>query len=80
MNWKKIFIRDEQKESIKIIEAWEVRWTSRHGVYAGDTKPEVRLFPSEEQAIKSKQALIDAFSLIKQTSQTKITIIGQSYD
>lgn len=80
MNIKGYFIRNEEKEELKVFESWEVRWNSRHGEYSSDTRPEAMMFPSKEHAEKFKEALVCAFKLIKCTSGTKVTIKGRNYD
>ncbi len=77
MNLKKIFFRDEQETSVDCYECWEVRWTSRHGSYSSDTKPEVRAFPKKAAAEEFKKALDDAFKLIRHTSGTETTLSKQ---
>lgn len=77
MNLKKIFFRDKQETSVDAYDCWEVRWTSRHGSYSSDTKPEVRVFPVESDAQEFKKALDDAYKLIKHTSGTKVIISKQ---
>lgn len=77
MNLKKLLFRNEQLQTTYVFEAWEVRWTSRHGEYGGDTQPEMRIFPSKEEAEDFKKALEDAFKLIKHTSGTEVQLIKQ---
>jgi hypothetical protein len=77
MNLSKIFFRDKQEMSVDVWEAWEVRWTSRYGAFASDTKPEMKIFTTEEDANQFADALRDAFKLIKTTSGTGVSIIKQ---
>lgn len=77
MSLRKIFFRDKQVESVDVFECWEVRWRSRHGGYKGDTRDEIRVFPSKKDAISFGQALEDAFRLLKHTSGTHITLKKQ---
>lgn len=77
MNLIKIFFRDEQETSVDVYECWEVRWTSRHGEYSSDTRPEIRAFPDKKGAAEFKRALEDAFKLIKHTSATRVTLSRQ---
>ncbi len=55
-------------------ESWIVRWESRHGEYAGNTKKEAEIFPLKEDAEAFKSQLEAAFNLIRHTSGTKVTI------
>jgi len=77
MNILKLIFRDKQEISTDIFECWEVRWCSRHGEFHGDTIPQLRAFPRETDAIEFKQALDDAFALVKTTSGTRVTIEKQ---
>lgn len=65
---------NEIKE-VDAIQLWEVRWTSRHGGFSGDTKPEMEAFPSQIQAEEFAQALRNAFKLIKHTSGNNVTVV-----
>jgi hypothetical protein len=45
MNFIDKFFRDEQECSVKVMEAWEVRWTSWRQSYTyADPKEQVRIF------------------------------------
>lgn len=77
MSLFKLFFRDKQEVSVDAKVCWEVRWTSRYGEYSRETKPELRVFTSEEDANEFKDALVDAFKLIKHTSGTKVKIKKQ---
>ena len=74
----KMFFRDEQETSVDVAEAWEVRWTSRYGEYSGNTQPEIRVFTSKGDAMAFRDALVDAFKLIKHTSGCHVSIGVQS--
>lgn len=50
------------------IEMWEVRWDSREGKYSGDEKNEIETFTSKEDAQIFKDALDDAFKLLRYTN------------
>lgn len=56
------------------IDVYEVRWHSRRGNYSSDTKPEVAVFTSKDEALKFDKALKDAFKLLRYTSGTDTTI------
>lgn len=77
MNLKKLTFRDTQDTSIEVCQAWEVWWTSRHGKYSADVKKEVRVFISEEAAEQFRDALEDAFKLIKHTSEDEVILKKQ---
>jgi len=74
MNIFKMFFRDEQVRSVDTLETYEVRWQSRHGEYSNDTKPEIKVFVTEQDAHAFKKALDDAFKLINHTSGTTVTV------
>ena len=52
----------------EVAQLWEVRWKSRHGEFSHDVQPEMECFLSEKEALKFKEALTDAFKLIRHTS------------
>jgi hypothetical protein len=56
------------------LETWVVIWESRFDDYGGDTKPELALFTNIDDAIKYKEALENAFKLLRYTHGTKVTI------
>jgi hypothetical protein len=64
-----------QTKMVDAVQLWEVRWNSRHGEYSGDIKKEAEFFPSEDDAIQFKNALVSAFKLTRNTSvETKVSI------
>ena len=77
MNLRKIFFRDKQKQSVDVVDCWEVRWHGRYGQYHSDISPQVMLFTSKAEAIDFKRALTDAFELIKHTSGAHVSITKQ---
>ena len=78
-NLRSLFFRDKQEQEVPVYEAWEVRWTSRHGQFASDTQPEARLFPDEQSAREFADALRDAFKLIKHASGTSVRVTPQNF-
>ena len=74
MNLFKFFIPTEDKKEIEAIISYEVRWKSRFNEYSTGTRTEVRVFLNESAAIAFKQALVDAFALIKTTVDNKVTL------
>ena len=77
MNIRRMFFRDQQQTGVDVVECWEVRWRSRHGGFSSDTRPEVRVFTSYEEAREFECALQDAFALLKHTSGTRVTLEKQ---
>lgn len=77
MSLFKLFFRDKQEVSVDAKVCWEVRWESRYGEYSSETKPEVRVFTSKDDANEFKDALVDAFKLIKHTSGNEVEITKQ---
>lgn len=68
--WKKIEIRDSQTETVEIAQLWRVEWFSIHGKYAdsvdlNDYKKEVAIFRFEDEATAFRDALKDAFKLLR---------------
>jgi hypothetical protein len=81
----KKLLRNKSSDSFDIIdgtqieykssrESWLVRWRSRHGDFSCDTKDEVEIFLSEEEARFFKLQLELAFKLLKYTNGTKVTM------
>tara|TARA_R110000782_G_scaffold214803_1_gene302570 strand:+ start:47 stop:298 length:252 start_codon:yes stop_codon:yes gene_type:complete len=73
MKMLSMLFRDKTEVSIDFVQTWEVRWTSRHGKYHHDTRPEIRVFTSKEDATLFADALKDAFNLIKNTGDNRVT-------
>lgn len=63
-----------QTKEVDAVQLWEVRWTSRHGEYSSDVRPEMEGFTSPEEAHEFSDALRNAFKLIRHTSRTTITV------
>ena len=77
MKFYKIFFRDKQEQSVDACVLYLVRWTSRHGRYNSDTQPEMRAFPSLDDANDFAGALRDAFALVKHISDTEVIVEKQ---
>ncbi len=60
---KKLFIPNGQKETVTAYESWVVRWTSRHGEYARDTREECEIFTTKEDAEKFATYLQELYVL-----------------
>ena len=74
LKWLKIPASNDQKE-IEVAQCWEVRWTSRHGGYSHDTRPQVEVFLSKEEAEAFYLSLTRAFALVKYTgSETYVEV------
>ena len=61
-------------KEIKTIQTWRVTWYSRYGRYSTDTRQEVEIFTSEEEAMFFKNSLIQAYSLIRHTSGNSVKL------
>lgn len=70
---KKVPVSNQTK-TIQVVQTWEVRWTSRHGEYAGDTRQEVEVFTSAEEAEDFRDSLEAAFMILKHTIGTEVTL------
>lgn len=79
MDFKKLFFRDAQEQSVDVVQCWEVRWASRHGYRCMDERPEIMVFPSEQEARDFQRALETAFKLIRYGSGTKVKMVKQEY-
>jgi hypothetical protein len=64
-------VSDELK-IVETVQLWEVQWTSRHGGFSSDTRPEFEVFTSEEAAKGFRDSLIAAFKLVKHTHGTNV--------
>ena len=61
-------------QDFNFADTWEVRWTSRHGSFSGDTKPEVAAFTNRHDAEKFTLTLRAAYKLLRHTSQTAVNM------
>jgi hypothetical protein len=71
---KKKVPETNETKIINVVQLWEVRWLSRHGEWRDDTKTEVEVFASKEEANAFREALENAFRLIKHTAGDKVTL------
>ena len=76
--WLKFIFRNNETTSVDVLDAWEVRWKSRHGIFSDETIPEVRVFKTKDEAEEFKIALIDAFNLIKNKSEIRSVTIKKT--
>lgn len=79
MGWitKKITVPESNAtKEVDAIQLWEVRWQSNHSpfVFASEMHPEVEGFPTEQEANEFATALRNAFTLIRGTHCTKVTV------
>lgn len=78
MSFRTLFFRDKQVQSVSIVSFYDVRWTSRQSEWSHDTQPEIRTFTTKEEAEAFRDALVDAFKLIKHTGgRTSVRLIKQ---
>jgi hypothetical protein len=67
-------IRNGETVDVKAHRTWTVRWTSRHGQYSSDTRPEVEVFTTLEDAERFATELAAAFKMVRHTWGTYITV------
>lgn len=53
---------------------WVVRWYGRTGDFHSDLRVEMAIFTSQEDAVRFKGRLEDAFRLIRHTSATQVSL------
>lgn len=56
------------------IQLWYVRWTSRYGNFFNETESVMEAFTSKEDAEEFAESLKQAFKLIQNTCDDKVTI------
>jgi len=61
-------------KTVEAVQCWEVRWTSRHGEYNFDVRPEVEVFASSAEAEEFATSLRNAFELIRHTWGDDVTV------
>jgi len=75
--YKKIIEVPENNEikEIETVQLWIVRWVARQGPYIfSDPVEQLEAFSSEEEALKFKESLENAFKLLRYTVSTKVII------
>lgn len=60
--------------ALKPADFWVVRWWGRIGEYSSDVRPEMAIFTSQEDAVRFKALLEDAFRLIRHTAGNEVKI------
>jgi len=60
-----------------VVRLWIVKWQSGNSEYSTNTSGELCAFTSEDEAIKFKESLIDAFKLIRHTHGNSVSIAKQ---
>lgn len=74
-NFKKLLVpKSLDTTTVETIQTWRVTWTSRYGPWHDSTQEEVEIFTNEQQAKNFSIALENAFSLIRHTCGTTVTI------
>lgn len=74
MFFKKVRLIEGLRE-VDAVQLWEVRWTSRHGSYFGDTRPEVEVFDTEVGAQEFADTLEKCFKLLKSSgNETRVSV------
>jgi len=71
---KPVEVPSGEVKTIKAVQLWEVRWTSRHGALSFDVRQEVEAFPTEAEAREFARALKAAFKLIKHSHGDEVSI------
>jgi len=75
LSFKKLFVHETNStKEINAVQLWEVRWKSRYNEFFSGTQPEVEIFTDEQTARDFKQALEQAFRLLRHTSGTRVTL------
>lgn len=63
-----------ETKQVEAVQLWEVRWTSRHGRYHTDTRPEIEAFPTRQTAEEFRDALLNAYKLLRHAGpETNVT-------
>ena len=78
MELGKFFEKIKKVERIKEVstEVWEVRWASRYGSYSSQTRPEMEIFDSKEDANTFADALKECFKLLRyKGDETKVEVV-----
>jgi len=71
---KIFFISSSKKQKVTAEDSWRVEWYSRDGKHFTDVHQEAEFFLVEQEAKDFKEALEDAFKLIRHTSGTQVTL------
>lgn len=58
---------------VEAVQLWEVRWMARHGAFSNDTREQVEVFMSEQDADDFATALKNATKLLRHTENPRIT-------
>lgn len=79
MKWFKKLIDAPSGDKVQLegIRTYTVRWTSRHGTFSCDVRPEVQMFTNIEDAEHFAQVLRDAFNLIRHTAGNVVKVESQ---
>lgn len=77
MAWFRKKIDAPSGETVELdgLKTWTVRWISKKNNYPYTvTRPEVQAFTNEQDANHFAQSLRNAFSLIRHTAETTVTV------
>lgn len=76
LSFRKRLVPESNKlREIEVVDAWAVRWRSRHGEFSGETQPEIEVFANRDLAEEFAESLRMAFRLIRTTSGDKVKVM-----
>lgn len=64
---------------VECVQLWYVRWTRRHGEFSTDTSECMEAFPVEADAKRFADSLRAAFTLLRHTSKTTVTVSSKDH-
>jgi hypothetical protein len=62
---------------VDAVRLWYVTWTSRYGKYSIHTTKEIEAFASKQDALDFANSIKCAFSLIRHTSETSVSVYSK---
>lgn len=69
-SFKKLTVPEKNTtKEVEVVQTWRVDWLGRNGSFSGDTQKETEIFTNEQEAKDFEQSLINAFKLIRNTSE-----------
>lgn len=75
LSFKSIFApKSNELKPVESVQLWYVRWTRRYGMFHNETEEVMEAFASSETANEFADSLRAAFTLIRHTSGTKVTV------
>lgn len=63
-----------ETREVDAVQLWEVRWTSRHGAFHADIRPQVEAFPTRDEADFFAESLRNAFKVIRHTDGNYVSV------